>query len=270
MLNPVVASFTAMHPAGKRVCYEQPLNERVRTFLRLEFLFRQVAHSLPGKSEWDSRATLAYLIEILHIFSRGDIKTEVMKELERHAANLLRIEQKPNVDRTRLHQVLQEIDTLTQQLHTINGQIGQALRRNEFIMSIMQRSTIPGGTCDFDLPVFHHWLQRPSEERSHALAGWLASFSAIRLPVELILRLVRNSACDTREMAPVGFFQKTLDINLPCQMVRVLLPQDAPYFAEISGGKHRFTVRFLEQTDLAGRPVQVSHDVPFELSCCII
>ena len=33
-----------------KITYEQPLNERVRTFLRLEFLFKQVKHHLHGRT----------------------------------------------------------------------------------------------------------------------------------------------------------------------------------------------------------------------------
>jgi cell division FtsZ-interacting protein ZapD len=76
--------------------YEHPLNERMRFFLRLEFLFRQARHSLRGEAVWDSHNTLTTLLEILNIVSRIDIKTEVIKELEhqtstmKHSNNYLR------------------------------------------------------------------------------------------------------------------------------------------------------------------------------------
>ena len=91
-----------------------------------------------------------------------------------------------------------------------------------------------------------------------------------RVERQLILRLTRDSAVMRPEDAPGGFFQKTLDPNLPCQMVRVAVPAGAPYFAEISGGKHRFTVRFLEVPVIGERPLQTRQDVPFSLGCCII
>ena len=261
---------TSVQPAGKKICYEQPLNERIRTFLRLEFLFRQTDHTLHGTSVWDSRATLASLLEILNIFSRSDLKTEVMKELERHTANLARLEQNPDVDRTRLEEILDELDVLIDHLHTANGQIGQALKQNEFLSSIVQRSAIPGGTCDFDLPAYHYWLAQPVEDRAVHLRTWLSAFDAIRQSVELIIRLTRQSSTTSREVASGGFFQRSLDVNLPCQMVRVALPAGSPYYAEISGGRHRFTVRFLEQKDPSSRPVQTERDVEFDLACCII
>ena len=53
-------------------------------------------------------------------------------------------------------------------------------------------------------------------------------------------------------------------------MIRVAVSEDAGCFAEISGGRHRFTVRFLTQPKLAQRAVQVSGTVPFDLTCCIL
>lgn len=268
--NPTPRPVPTVQAAGKKICYEQPLNERIRTFLRLEFLFKQTDHSLHGDSVWDSRATLASLLEILNIFSRSDLKTEVMKELERHTANLARLEQNPEVDRSRLEAILDELDLLIDHLHTTNGQIGQHLKQNEFLNSIVQRSAIPGGTCDFDLPAYHFWLAQPAEQRTQLLIEWLSAFDAIRQSIELVLRLTRQSAVTIRELASAGFYQRALDVNLPCQIVRVALPIAAPYYAEISGGRHRFTVRFLEQKDPASRPTQTDQDIEFDLACCII
>jgi len=56
----------------RQTTYEQPLNERIRLFLRLDFLFQQIDHTLPRDAAWDSRATLASLLDILNIFSRAE------------------------------------------------------------------------------------------------------------------------------------------------------------------------------------------------------
>ena len=76
--------------ATGKVLYEQPLNERIRTFLRLEYLFNQAAYHLKRGSEWDSRAILQCILEILAIFENTNLKSEVFKELERHSINLKR------------------------------------------------------------------------------------------------------------------------------------------------------------------------------------
>jgi len=252
-----------------QVIYEQPLNERVRTFLRLEFLFAQIEHTLMGKSAWDSRATLASLIDVLNILSRTDLKSEIIMELERQITNLSPLEDSPNVDRVKLGQILDEMDLVVDQLHATQGQIGQHLRQNEFINSIKQRSSISGGACGFDLPAYHFWLQQPSETRLQNLQQWLSAFDNIRSSINLILHLIRDSSSPKKETAVGGFFQQSLDINAPYQLIRVTLPAACPYFTEISGGKHRFTVRFMEMS-LDERPAQTSSNVDFELTCCMI
>ncbi len=251
------------------ITYEQPLNERIRTFLRLEFLFGQVDHSLAADLEWDSRTSIANLIEILNVFSRTDLKTEVIKELERLAGTLSRLESNPEVDRGKLSEILDDIDLLSDRLHLSQGQVGQELKGNEFLNAIRQRSSIPGGTCDFDLPAYHFWLQKPGEERDAEIRHWLSAFDNYRAAIDLNLRLIRESAVKSKEVAVGGFYQQSLDSALPFQLIRVTLPGDAPCFAEISGGKHRFTVRMMEMRGYE-RPSQAAGDIEFKLGCCAI
>lgn len=253
----------------QHITYEQPLNERIRTFLRLEFLFRQADHTLAGHSPWDSRSTIANLIEILNVFARGDLKTEVIKELERLAATLARLEHNPDVDRGKLGEILDRIDVLVDRLYLLQGQVGQDVKDNEFLTAIKQRTTIPGGTCDFDLPAYHYWLQKPAATRDVELRQWLSSFDNFRAAIDLILGMVRESASESRETATAGFYQKSLDTSVPYQLIRVTLPVGAHCFAEISGGKHRFTVRMMEMRSYE-RPAQAARDIDFILGCCAI
>lgn len=255
----------------KRIYYEQPLNERIRTFLKLEFLFKQANHFLDGQTAWDSRMALFTILEIGTILARGDLKGETMKELERRAANLSRLEPSPGEDRhVRLEEILARLNNLVDRLYAMTGQIDQTLKRSEFLTSVKQRSTMPGGACDFDLPVLHHWLERPPEARARDLSAWLDSFGIINEATNLVLQLTRQSTSPVRECAERGFFQKSLDSNAPCQMIRVAVPANLPLFPEISGGKHRFTIRFMEQPNLDARAVQTAADVEFELTCCTI
>jgi cell division protein ZapD len=252
-----------------KIYYEQPLNERVRVFLRLEHLFQQADHHLQGSREWDSRAAMFTLTEILGVFSRTDLKNEIMKELERHASTLARMEVSPGVDQRALAAILDQLEGFLEELYQVRGPIGSALRQNEFLTSVMQRVSIPGGTCAFDLPAFHFWLQRPPKERTHNLGHWLDSFSGPRRAVELILRLVRDSTVPTWERAQAGFFQQVLNASQPVQLIRVGLDAESPLFPEISGGKHRFTIRFLLPS-LEDRPAQTESEVDFELARCIL
>ena len=50
---------------------------------------------------------------------------------------------------------------------------------------------------------------------------------------------------------------------------QAVLDDSVPCYAEISGGKHRFSVRFMVM-EPAGRPVQATGDIEFQLNCAIL
>jgi len=256
--------------SNSTVVYEQPLSERIRAFLRLEHLFARAQHELHGENEWSSRATLEALIDIMALLGRADLKKEIIKELERHAGTLEALAANPNVDRRRLEQILNRIKHFHEILRTQENPPGYELRFHEFLSAVRQRSAIPAGTCDFDLPTLHFWLQSPIEVRVGDLERWLGTFDVVREAVTLCLQLVRESTPATREVAHAGFFQRTLDSAVPCQMIRVSLRPESDLYPEISAGRHRFTVRFMQLPSTDERPVQTEHDVEFRLSCCVI
>jgi cell division protein ZapD len=252
-----------------QITFEHPLNERCRTLLRLSHLFEQFAFHTPRQSEWDSRAALGALLDIAAILARADIKSDLLKEMDRYRGSLDRIAGRPGVDSSRLNAVLQDIRAVEQSLRQVQGQLGQSLRTDEFLTSILQRSSIPGGSFDFDLPQFHHWLHRPHAERAAQLGGWLDTIASVHRAVELSISLIRNSANPVKEKATNGLFQRTLDNQLPVQMLRLILPVDSGLFAEVSGSKHRFTVRFMSVNgDL--HPRACGDDVEFLLTTCVI
>ncbi|NIM28556.1 MAG: cell division protein ZapD [Gammaproteobacteria bacterium] len=253
-----------------RCIYEQPLSERIRTFLRLEHLFAKAEHALSGGDPWSSRATLEAIIDIMEVLSRADLKKEIIKELERHATTLQGLARNPNVDPARLEEVLNTVKGQLTSLRGDENSWGQELRDDELLSTVRQRSTITAGTCNFDLPALHYWLQAPAQRRADDLGRWLSSFGLLSSSVSLCLKLVRESAIATQEIAQSGFFQRTLETSTPCQMIRVCLPDDAPCYPEISAGKHRFTVRFMHLRATRDRPTQMAEDVAFDLHCCVI
>ncbi|MGE0384834.1 MAG: cell division protein ZapD [Gammaproteobacteria bacterium] len=252
------------------VFYEQPLGERIRTFLRLEHLFAVVAAYAADGSDGNSRVAIAGLIDITDILSRSDLKAELMKELDRQAAVLAAFKRNPKVDMRRLEEELSRLDGVMSRLRAPDYQPGQTLRRDELVAAIRQRISIPGGTCNFDLPGFHYWLSLPAQARIDQLARWTSDLRALREAVDLALTSIRLSASPTQEVARGGFYQQALDPNATCHLVRVGLPSGAPYFPEISAGKHRFTIRFLEQSNTQVRPAQTAADVDFLLERCIL
>jgi cell division protein ZapD len=241
----------------------------MRSFLRLEHLFKQAAYTLRGYSIWDSRSTLTSITTILDILSRNDLKTEILKELERHEKTLSALSDMQGVDKEQLNNILKQIDTSQQHILDFNGQLGQDIREHELLNSLRQRSSIVGGTCNFDIPYLHYWLQQPPEYRIEKLESWLEKLEIISHPISLILDITRESSSPVNASAEKGFYQQNIDSSSPVQLIRVGLTNDSEFFPEISAGKQRFSIRFMLPQD-GERPTQSADDINFQLVCCAL
>lgn len=250
--------------------FEQPLNERIRTFLRLEHLFCQFEQHMKHTSAWDTQSAIKAIIDLLSMVGRGDTKRETIKELERQNLNLKSFIEIPDIDHGRLALLIDEQKKCIEELHAVSGNIGQSLQSNELLNAIRQRLTIPGGLCDFDLPAYSHWLNQPFENRQSVLNEWFEPLRVLQTAITLIVKVIRESTDAVDEVAEDDFFQRNLEGNQSCLLIRVLLPADLNIFPEISAGKHRFSIRFLRTDNPAQRPEQETSDVEFKLACCTL
>jgi cell division protein ZapD len=248
--------------------YEQPLNERMRTFLRLDFLYHQTLYHEEREDDWSTRAAVSSLLEILAITARGDIRSEVLKELERQMSVMHDYQSRPGVDTSRLRAVLSNLGRLRTELNSAGALFMQKLRDSEFLNSIKHRSTIPGGTCEFDLPDYRHWLAQPFAARSAAFNDWMSTLRPLCDAVTELMWLTREAGRSRPETAAGGVFQLVFERENPCQLLRITLPAGAELFPEISGSHHRCSIRFLSWPDVNTRPVQTTEDVKFLLTVC--
>jgi cell division protein ZapD len=254
---------------NKTITYEFPLNERIRVFIRLEQLFKQFFLLSIGESVAEKRAAMTIALDLMTLFKRNDLKSELLKELDRQASNLNKIANNKGVDRDRLQEILAQLAKINEKLYSITGRIGDHLLESHLFQSIAQRSSIPGGTYSFDLPEYHYWLEQSEDIRAKDLQYWSNSFNDIYLAIEFILDFIRNSRAASKEIAKAGFFQLPLDQSQAYQLIKINLDSSLPYFAEISGGKHRCTIRFMEPSINNKRPTQSVNDIPFKLTCCL-
>ena len=262
------ASDIAPQTAAAQMEYEQPLSERMRTFLRLEFLYQQMLYNGELETDWSTRATIATLLDILAILSRGDVRSDVHKELDHQLGILQQFHSQPGVDTGRLDTLIHNLSASREELGSIGTAFLQPLKDSEFLSSIKHRSSIPGGTCEFDLPVYSHWLRQPYERRCRDLEQWVAAVRPVCDAVTELLWLIRESAEPVDKTAINGMYQHNMQKDAKCRLLRVSLDGDGTLFPEISGSQHRFTVRFLEWSSVERRAVQTGHDVPFRLSIC--
>jgi cell division protein ZapD len=248
--------------------FEQPLNERMRTFLRLDFLYNQALYHNEIATQWGSRSAMSSLLDILSITTRGDTRSDVLKELERHLSVLNEFQAKPGVDAGRLRTVMSNLLRLRAELLNAGSAFLQPLRDSEFLNAIKHRSAIPGGTCEFDLPDYFYWLSQPDENRMRTFGQWLGMLRPLCDAIAELLWLTRQNGRPREEIAQGGVFHITFERDSPSQLLRISLPASAGLYPEISGSHYRCSVRFLSWNGLAARPSQAENDVHFMLSCC--
>jgi len=133
-------------------------------------------------------------------------------------------------------------------------------------MSIKQRTTIPGGMCEFDLPSYHYWLHLAPEQQHRDLETWLQPFVPLHDAAVIVLRLLRSSGRSSRQLAQQGIYQQMMTGRL-AQMVRVRLAPSYACVPEISANKYALNIRFTTQEGMQ-RPKAADTDVEFELTFC--
>ena len=248
------------------ISYEFPLNERVRTMLRLEDLFTRLDILVSGDEHCDHHEALGVLFEILEVTSRGELKSDLLQELERQKRTLAALRNNPEISEDALDLMLGNIESVSAQLLTFSGKIGQHIRENEWLMLIKQRACIPGGMCEFDLPSYHFWQhQDPSVRRGH-LTSWVTPLQPIHDGIKILLKLLREN-CKTHQFtAQQGSFQQ-MQGGRVAQMLRVCLDKELPCIPEISANKYALNIRFVH-ADYAAKSTLYDQDVEFRLVFC--
>ncbi len=248
------------------IVYEYPLTEKIRTLLRLEDLFERSAHFFSRSDALDHHMVLLTLFEIVEVASRADLKSDLLQELERQKQVLMSFRSNPGVEQTALAKVISEVEQALSALFKMTGKIGQYLRENEWLMSIKQRTSIPGGACEFDLPSYHYWLHRDSATRSADLAAWITPLYPLLDGTALVLKLLREGGKPVKQIAAQGVFSQMLG-GKTSQMVRIRLPRSVQYVPETSANKYALNVRFTVFST-EPRPKLADSDVEFELTFC--
>ena len=247
--------------------YEHPLNERIRTLMRLEVLYQRIAQFAQRTSATDHHVALLALFEITDVAARADLKTDLLQELERQRQVLAPLRTNPEIDTDVLESLLADIDRVSANLLAQAGKAGQHLRDNEWLMTIKQRTAIPGGVCEFDLPAYHYWLNSDAGARQNDLRAWLAPFLPIHDGLAIVLKLLRDNGRSSQHTAYHGVFQLMLTTSKVAQLLRLTVPRSLPCVPEISANKYALNIRFVGLSAME-RGTVYDRDVDFELVFC--
>ena len=123
------------------ILYEYPFNERIRTYLRLQQLFNRLGQLMGRTDALDHHFALTTLFELVDVGGRADLKTEVLKDLEKNRQQFLSYRGNPSVSEGALNEVIAELDMHLELLKSVSGRIGQAVTDNEWLSSLRNRSS---------------------------------------------------------------------------------------------------------------------------------
>jgi cell division protein ZapD len=248
------------------ILYEYPFNERIRTYLRLEHLFRRLGELIPRSHPLDHHYALATIFEVMDVAARADLKSDVLKDLERQKQTLNGYRGNPAIAERVLDEVIGQVEACFSAVNGTPGKAGQPLTENEWLMSIRSRAGIPGGTCEFDLPGYYAWQHLPAEQRRADLARWAATLAPLAESIQLLLRLLRDSGMPQKVIAAGGQLQQTLPQGRTFQLLRLRIDPALGVVPEISGNRLIVSVRLMRQE--SDRMQASTENTPFELTLC--
>ncbi len=249
------------------ILYEYPFNERLRTYLRLEQLFRRLGELIPRSHALDHHFALVTIFEIMDVAARADLKSDVLKDIEKHKHQLDSYRGNPSISEAALDAVIAQLDHCFTALNTQNGKSGHALTENDWLMSIRSRVGIPGGTCGFDLPAYYAWQHHDVAYRQNALQEWASTLAPMAESIYVLLKLLRDSGVPQKVAAERGQFQQNLPQGRTFQLLRLRMDPSLGLIPEISGNRLIVSVRLMRQ-EADGRLHSCAEDAAFELTLC--
>ena len=251
------------------VIYEQALNEAVRICLQFESWQQSFKDFMLLDNRSASQMALTLVVQMLKLLERPDLKSRLLQTLSQFKSTLNQLQRHSEVEPSYLQQTRETVNQCIEQFHRAQGKFGHALLHNEFLNTLKLQFNKTGCLMGHDSHNLQFWLQQTSEQRKDQLQNWFNEFQLLLGITTVILRLIRESAEPTQQIAHDGFYQQALNPNLPWQMVRLELSCELPYLPDISVGKHRASVHFL-QTDFMSneRLKNVKTDIPFKICFC--
>ncbi len=239
-----------MSDVSPTVLFEHPLNEKMRTWLRIEFLLQQL-HGQRALSETAIALTFFRTVsDLLDVLERGEVRTELLKELERQQQKLLAWADVPGVDMALIDQLRGQLKSRSSALMAA-PRLGQALREDRLIGLVRPAA-----------PTLHMWMHAPQQDRDADVATWLQSLDPLNQALIMVLDLIRQSGPFRNQISLNGFFQDNAE---GADLLRLRLHLAPQLYPQISGHKTRYAIRFLPLDSENG---VVPERLTFELACC--
>ncbi len=250
------------------ILYEYPFGESTRTTLRLEHLFDRLGILMWREDPVDHHFALVTLFEIMDVASRADLKSDLLRDLDRYKQQFMSWRGNPSIQEAALDEVLGRIERVHTDLNQVPGKAGQSLAANDWLMSIRSRVSIPGGTCEFDLPSYFSWQHEPAAKRQQDLQQWVATLAPFAEAVKLVLGLLRDTGHPHMVAAPCGQYQQALKDSRSYQLLRLRIDPALGLVPEISANRLMVSIRLMRPDAEGKLKIASDTDASFELTLC--
>ena len=240
----------------------------MRTTLRLEHLFDRLSLLMHREDPVDHHYALSTIFELMDVASRADLKIDVLRDLERYKAQFMGYRGAPGIEESILDNVLDRIERAHTGLTQLQGKAGQALTTNDWLMSIRSRISIPGGTCEFDLPAYYAWQHEPAAKRQADLQRWVSTFTPLADALKVMLGLLRDAGHPHMVAAPCGQYQQSLKESRSYQLLRLRIDPSLGLIPEISANRLLVSIRLMRPDADGKLRIATDTDAGFELTLC--
>lgn len=249
--------------------YEHPFGERIKLLLKLEIIFEQAIAHKGAKNQYETQLCLDALFALLNLSKRYELRSVMLKELERIRGMLLQLQRMEEVSAGRVDDTLDSLAHCKKVLHGLDSKHIDRIRNIDFLNAIKLRNIHETGSYLFEIPELRHWLLQGESRREQQIQLWLDDFMPFKETTDFLLHLIRDSADAQEKVAQGGVYIKAVDTRSSVhQLLRIEVLDNQDVYPSVSGDGYRYVVRFMEQKQVDSRAKQTSKDVKFRLIAC--
>lgn len=245
--------------------YEFPLCEKVRNYLRLEQLFKQLRDAQKAESEHQYLIFLSILFSLLDLVNRLDFRADFLRDLDSHEKSLLIWENHPNVDKKAFEVTLKSIRALILTVKQ-NSNLIKTLKEDKLLSTIKSRFEVTAGATKFDLPALYCWLQETQDIKQEKIRDWLHQLDIINQCLTTSLSFLREKARFHIINCEKGYHQGSSDKKI--ELVRIQFEAKQNIYPMVSGSRSRFGIKFMRLDTNHFVSEALTSTISFKLACC--
>lgn len=247
--------------------YEFPLNEKIRTLLRLEQQFIRFRDSVIPSQAYDAQTAITTLVEIYKLLEFSAADKILLEEQLKYHRTLERLAETPSVDIVALNNILAKLKSATDTLQNFNFS-KVSFMQHELFKSYTNRMSLPGGTMCFDTPLLHYWLQQSTSQHQEYCESWAQELQPVENGLLLLLHFIRQCDYPKSVISKYGQYKQLLKQPHDIQLIKIEYDNALAVYPKFSCDKHRINIQFFDGC-LEKMTHKTTHqDVPFELTLC--